>query len=133
MLFELFTAYPPTVNNYYVKTHRNVHISSKGKKFADQLAKDAAEQIGGMPMITEKVAIDIIAYVPDLRKRDMDNILKPIFDSMTRAGLWEDDSLVDQIRVYRGAKTPGGSLYISVSEAAFTIPLGMHHIIHAGE
>ena len=48
MIFELYTAYPPSVNNYYVKTQRGVFISQKGKKFRDQLIMDAHEQLDGM-------------------------------------------------------------------------------------
>lgn len=133
MIFELYTGYPPTVNNYYVKTQRGLFISAKGRKFRDQLVQDALEQLSGMPPIDGKVRVDIVFWVPDLRKRDLDNLLKPLFDAITQAKLWNDDSQIDQVCVYRGSKVFGGKTYIRVSEAAPIIPDGCESLIDSGE
>jgi crossover junction endodeoxyribonuclease RusA len=133
MFFELYTEYPPTVNNYYVKTQRGVFISEKGRKFRDSLIRDAMEQLGSMPSISGKVRVEIVAWAPDKRKRDLDNIKKPLFDAMTHAGLWDDDSLIDQDFTYRGDTVPGGRLYIKVSEAAPCIPAGMENLLDSGD
>ena len=45
----------------------------------------------------EKVAITIAAFPPDRRRRDLDNILKCLFDSLQHAGVFEDDSQIKQI------------------------------------
>ncbi|QVJ07732.1 putative holliday junction resolvase [Vibrio phage vB_ValP_VA-RY-3] len=134
MICELYTDFPPSVNNYYVKTQRGLFISQKGRKFRDQLIKDAHEQLGGMDPIECKVRIDVVAWVPDNRKRDLDNLVKPIQDAISHAHIWGDDSQVDQLVVYRGEKAaPNGALYIRISEAAPCIPRGMEHLIDSGE
>lgn len=134
MICELYTDFPPSVNNYYVKTQRGLFISQKGRKFRDQLVKDAHEQLGGMDPIECKVRIDVVAWVPDNRKRDLDNLVKPIQDAISHAHIWGDDSQVDQLVVYRGEKAaPNGALYIRISEAAPCIPRGMEHLIDSGE
>ena len=134
MIFELYTAYPPSINNYYVKTQRGVFISQKGKKFRAQLMKDAHEQLGGMIPLTEKLRLEIVMWVPDNRARDQDNILKPIQDAMIHANLIVDDSQFNQTFVYRGEKVPPeGALYIRVSHAAPCIPKGMEHLLDTGE
>lgn len=134
MIFELYTSYPPSVNNYYVKTQRGVFISQKGRKFRDQLIQDAFEQLGGMITVSDRVRLEIVAWVPDNRKRDLDNILKPIQDAMLHAKLLVDDSQIDQTFVYRGVKVaPAGNLYIRVSEAAPCIPKGMEHLLDSGD
>lgn len=134
MICELYTSYPPTINTYYTRTQRGLFISTKGRKFRDELIKDFHEQLGGMSKITGKVRIDVIAWVPDNRVRDLDNIMKPVMDAMTHAGFWEDDCQVDQMCVYRGAKvSPKGACYIRVSEAAPIIPHGMESLLDSGE
>ena len=134
MIFELYTAYPPSINNYYVKTQRGVFISQKGKKFRAQLIKDAHEQLGGMIPLTERLRLEVVMCVPDNRARDQDNILKPIQDAMIHANLMVDDSQIDQTFVYRGVKMPPeGALYIRVSHAAPCIPKGMEHLLDSGE
>ena len=134
MIFELYTSYPPSINNYYVKTQRGVFISQKGKKFRAQLIKDAHEQLGGMIPLTERLRLEVVMWVPDNRARDQDNILKPIQDAMIHANLMVDDSQIDQTFVYRGVKMPPeGALYIRVSHAAPCIPKGMEHLLDSGE
>lgn len=134
MIFELYTAYPPSINNYYVKTQKGVFISQKGRKFRDQLIADAYEQLGGMIPLTERVRLEVVAWVPDNRARDLDNLLKPIQDAMLCAKLLVDDSQIDQTFIYRGAKVPpNGLLYIRVSEAAPCIPKGMEHLLDSGD
>lgn len=135
MFCELFTGYPPTVNSYYKHTRWGVRLSDKGKTYRERLSKDVNEQLSGMETIACQVQVDIIGYVPDLRRRDIDNILKSLFDALSQAGVWVDDCQVDQLHVYRGAvdKANNGSLYVRISEAAPVIPLGMHHLLDNGE
>lgn len=35
--------------------------------------------------------VEILAYPPDKRKRDLDNIKKALFDALQNVGLFEDD------------------------------------------
>ena len=39
--------------------------------------------------------------MPDRRKRDLDNLHKGILDGLTHAGVWKDDSQIDDLRIYR--------------------------------
>lgn len=129
MIFELYTAYPPSVNNYYVKTQRGIFISQKGKKFRSELLDSVHEQLAGFEPISGKVCMTVVAFVPDRRVRDMDNIQKPLLDAMTKAELWDDDCQVDQIFVYRGAVHKGGMVYIRVDEGGPIIPVGSERLV----
>lgn len=134
MICEIYTSYPPSVNNYYVRTQRGMYISEKGRKFRDALMEDCHNQLNGMDKISGKVRVDVIAWSPDKRKRDLDNLVKPIQDALTHAGIWVDDCQVDQLCVYRGnVVSPNGALYIRISEAAPSIPRGMEHLLDSGE
>ena len=133
MICELYTSYPPTVNNYYVKTQRGVFISQKGKKFRTEVLKDVLEQLNGMPPITGRIRVDIVFWPPDKRQRDEDNIKKGLYDALTHANVWLDDSQIDQSFSYRGEPVFGGRLYIKVREAGPLIPQGMEHLIESGE
>lgn len=133
MICELYTSYPPTVNNYYVKTQRGVFISQKGKKFREEVVKDVLEQLGGMPPIEGRIRVEIVFWPPDNRARDEDNIKKGLYDALTHAKVWIDDSQIDQSFSYRGEKVFGGRLYIKVSEAGPLIPMGMEHLLDSGE
>ena len=122
--YELYLPFPPTVNNYYVKTKRGVFISSKGKLFRQQAAESVLQQLGDPPVITERMLVEVVLYPPDMRKRDLDNYMKALLDSLTCCNLWEDDSLVDQLFNYRGAKTPGGQVFMRITPAGPVLPVG---------
>lgn len=129
MIAELYTDYPPSVNNYYVRTQRGMFISSKGKKFRDSVMRDVNQQLQGMEPIEETVNITMIFYVPDGRRRDLDNCIKPLFDALTLADVWGDDCQVVQLSVFRGEiSRPDGKTYIRIDEGGPRIPLGMEHL-----
>ena len=56
------------------------------------------------------------AFPPDKRCRDLDNILKAIFDALVTSGLMGDDEQIDDIRVIRGDVVKGGVVKIKVFE-----------------
>ncbi len=106
-IFEVTLPWPPTVNTYWrhkvVGRLATVYVSGVGKiyrKAVNNLVMEAAmvqrylKQAGPLRVVIE-------AFPPDRRKRDLDNILKSLLDSLTHAGVWEDDSQIDDLRIYR--------------------------------
>lgn len=122
MLYELYLPFPPTVNSYYVKHGKGVYISNKGRKFRDETAEAVIEQLPGVH-IDEPFLIEIVLFPPDRRKRDQDNYNKAILDSLTKSGLWEDDSLAYQVFNYKGAVCPGGITFVRISDAGPILPV----------
>tara|TARA_R110000744_G_C19371578_1_gene562730 strand:+ start:26802 stop:27212 length:411 start_codon:yes stop_codon:yes gene_type:complete len=130
MNYEIFLPFPPTVNNYYVKTKRGVFISMKGKAFRAAVADAVNEQLPGV-YIDEKMLVEVILYPPDKRKRDVDNYSKALMDALTECGLWEDDSLIDQTFIYRGEVFNGeagnrksGMVYMRIVDAGPIMRIG---------
>jgi crossover junction endodeoxyribonuclease RusA len=64
--------------------------------------------------LTERLSVTITANPPDLRKRDLDNLLKQTLDALQHAGIFKDDSQIDQILIRRGIKTTNGNLEVSI-------------------
>ena len=91
------------------------YISDKGQKYR----KDVQQIIRQLKLdifTKSRLRIKVIADVPDSRRRDLDNILKGLLDSLIHAGFAEDDEQFDDIRVIRGVKVPGGRLGIKITE-----------------
>ena len=63
-----------------------------------------------------RIEVYIDAYPPDKRKRDIDNILKPILDCLTDAAIWDDDSQVDVLRIRRMEIAKPGYVRVYISE-----------------
>jgi len=54
------------------------------------------------------------AFPPDRRRRDLDNIQKPVLDALEHAGVYEDDSQVDLLITRRGPVSDGGSIRVQI-------------------
>jgi crossover junction endodeoxyribonuclease RusA len=64
---------------------------------------------------TGSLCVEIEAWRPDQRRRDLDNLLKATLDGLAHAGVFEDDSQIVDLRIY-WAKELGGMLKVKVSE-----------------
>ncbi len=75
-------------------------ISKKGREWMKLAVHEAKAQSVGW-FVNGPCAISIKAYMPDKRRRDIDNLAKGIFDAITHSGIWKDDSQVDDMRITR--------------------------------
>jgi crossover junction endodeoxyribonuclease RusA len=110
--------WPPTVNTYWRSTYKHgggvkVLLSEKGRKYKESANIELLKQ-GVKRGITGRVEVLIEAYPPDYRKRDLDNILKPLLDVMEDYGVFENDEQIDVLMVRRRKK--GGYVEVHVSE-----------------
>ena len=85
-------------------------MSEKGIQYRDAVGK-ALQDENLNAGLANHVMVEIEAYMPDKRRRDLDNVLKALLDSLTHGGLWGDDDQVDDLRIYR-ARDDAGKLVI---------------------
>lgn len=109
-MIELVLPFPPSVNQYYAVVHGRKVLSAKGRQYREAVASLALEnhwpRMGSVPL-----EVRIEAWMPDKRRRDLDNILKAALDSLTHAGVYADDSQIDKLSIER-APSVGGMLKI---------------------
>ena len=63
--------------------------------------------------ITGPIKVEIIAYRPDNRKRDLDNLLKAVLDGMEKGMIYEDDAQIKDLSI-KWADTIGGMLKVKI-------------------
>jgi crossover junction endodeoxyribonuclease RusA len=56
------------------------------------------------------------AFPPDRRRRDLDNLQKPLLDALQHAGVYEDDSQVDLLLSRRRERRDGGQVVVTISD-----------------
>ena len=92
-MVEFSVPYPPSANRIWRQGKGRLH---KSKEYQDWLALSAWEmraQLGPKQVITQPFKLELRVNRPDKRKRDLDNLLKPILDLIGHYGLIENDSL----------------------------------------
>ena len=115
MKYEL--PYPPTMNTYWRHCNGRHFISAKGKKFREDTVLTVMEE--GKPITQEgAVELEIFLWHPDRRKRDIDNVLKPILDALQAAGVYKDDQQVSRLEITRCGTADGGKCIVHVKTAS---------------
>ena len=113
-MIEVTLPWPPSVNHYWRSYRGTVVVSEAGRKYRKAVAEQVFLQSRGKSTIG-KLKVTIEAWRPDNRRRDLDNLLKAVLDSMSHAGLYIDDSLIVDLRIYWATEI-GGMLKIKIEE-----------------
>ena len=120
--------WPPSVNHYWrsVRIGRAVRvlISKAGRQYRKAVAAAVRERWPGLSVPTShRLSVRISAVSPDRRSRDLDNLPKALFDALTHAGVWVDDSQIDFYSIERRGFARGGwvDLKIEVLNDATTL------------
>jgi crossover junction endodeoxyribonuclease RusA len=113
--------FPPSVNHYWRTVTRpmkggkrrpTVLVSDEGKAYQKAVFY---ELIGDRNCVGDgRIALYIGLQMPDHRRRDVDNYLKSLLDSLTYARVWNDDSQIDLLTIERGQVKAPGSVKIEI-------------------
>jgi crossover junction endodeoxyribonuclease RusA len=114
-MIELTLPWPPTVNTYWRNINGRTIISAKGREYRKVVADQVLIQ-RGVKHLDYALQVTIAAYRPDRRRRDLDNLLKAILDSLTHAGVMEDDCLIVDLRIYWEGDV-GGMVKVTIEGA----------------
>lgn len=103
---------PPSNNNFYTVSRGRKILSAAARMWRDsvvpKICRDLAMQQEWVPICSpEQCMVTIHFTPPDRRRRDIDGVIKHALDAMTRAGVYEDDSLVSRLYVVRHPASKG--------------------------
>ena len=101
--------WPPSVNRYWRPWRGRMVISKEGRAYRNAVAVICAKFEQFSP--DTRLRVEIKAYPPDRRRRDLDNILKAILDAL-EGHVYPDDSQVDDLRVVRHNRTDDGAVEV---------------------
>lgn len=112
-MIELSLPYPPTINTYWRRVGARTLISKRGRQYRAEVGAIAKN---GSQRLTGRLRVHIEVSPPDKRKRDIDNLPKALLDALTHAGVWVDDSQIDDLRIMRCEVSKPGKALVRIYE-----------------
>lgn len=105
---------PPTWNHAYGQRGSRKYIKESGRQFKQAVAEIVAD--AGHKTIEGRVALFASIYPKDRRRQDLDNRSKLLCDALTSAGVWLDDSQIDELHLIRREVVKGGMVKVVITE-----------------
>jgi len=105
--------YPPSVNTYWRANGKRRFISKAGVEFKhavqEYVINNSIPKLG-----SARLRMDIVIRPRSRRVFDIDNLLKAILDALMNAGVYDDDSQVDDLHITRGDPCPNGACLVVI-------------------
>jgi len=102
-------------------TNHSHHYGS-GRKFLSKKTKEFREKVQEIVIdakcgkIEGRIAVFYAFYPPDKRRRDIDNLIKQLFDALVIAGVMKDDCQVTDLHVRKIGYEKGGSVLVTIEK-----------------
>lgn len=119
---KLILPFPPSVNGYWRAPNKGASIgkylvSERGRKYQAETYAMVIEQLHRIPKpITGNVSVSVVLFPPSKVRRDLDNYFKALFDALTKANVWADDSQIKKLNAEWGPVVKGGRVELVIDE-----------------
>lgn len=101
---KLTLPWPITVNHYWITRGKRRFLSAEAQAFRAEVGYIARPYLHWFG--DSRLSVHIDCYAPDRRKRDLDNLIKSIQDSLQHACVFNDDNQIDRLSIWRHYPTP---------------------------
>lgn len=107
--------YPPSGNHMWKHTRNGRHFLTQEARDYYQLVSQVVALSKQNVRLTGKLHVECDIYPPDNRRRDLDNCFKVVGDSLTRAGVWKDDTQINRLVLERMETVKNGLVAIRIA------------------
>lgn len=105
--------WPPSINHYYRNFNGRTIISKEGREYRDIVMAT----VRGSKKMLGRLSMKMDLYPPDLRRRDIDNVQKALWDALQHGGVYQDDSQIKHFEVdMREPMPPHGTVIVHLTE-----------------
>jgi len=113
--YEFSMPYPPSVGSMWRAFRGRFILSKKGRDYR-ALALEHIASIGlSNEQLPHRLSLSMIINPPTLRKYDIDNFCKALFDALTHSGFWIDDEQIYKLTIEKGEKVKGGRVDLKIN------------------
>lgn len=115
MSYEFEMPWPPSVGSCWRAYNNRFILSKRGRDYR----KDAIAKLKELGLfdegISSTVSVSLVLNPPTLRRYDIDNFNKALFDALSHGNFWLDDEQVTSLTIKKGVKTKGGNVMVTVN------------------
>ena len=105
--------YAPSVNTYWRRGRFATYLSPQGREYKKAVAEYVVEY--KVPKLGDaRLKMTLIIRPRSKRIFDIDNLAKSVLDSLCEAGVYDDDSQVDELHILRGEPIKGGRIVVTI-------------------
>lgn len=106
----------PTINHYYGvrRTGRSRYMTKDGLAYRKAIVDIVAE--AGHATMEGRIALFVAIHPANRCRQDIDNRIKSLADALTHAGVWLDDSQIDDLHIVRREVIKGGLIKVVITE-----------------
>jgi len=113
--YEFTMPWPPSVNHWHQPCRGRI-IKGSAARYYEHAAVNYLMNIGvAGERIESQLSVSIVLMPPTNARYDIDNRTKGIFDSLSAACFWVDDSQVKKLTIEKGNKVKGGLVSIAIN------------------
>ncbi len=113
---------PRSTNHIYKFFRSRMYMTAEGRALKRSYQLQAKLQFGNKSIITNPLALKIILFFNDKRKRDIDNYNKILLDSMSGI-VYEDDVQIQTLTIAKQYDKKQPRIEITIDETAEGIKL----------
>ena len=114
MTLQFDLPYPPSVNHYWRRVGARTLISRQGRAFRESVCSLLA--LRRLHPLDGWLKVHLQIFPPDRRRRDVDNIQKPVLDALQHAGVYHDDFQIVSLITDRMQPVQDGRLEVSITQ-----------------
>lgn len=94
-----------------------VLISAKGRGYRQSVCAFCLDVKNDFTWpLTGRLEVQVVLRRMDKRSYDIENFTKALLDALEHAGVYKNDSQIDQLHIIRGPVVPNGSCKVSIKE-----------------
>ena len=93
-----------------------MYIKPQGKTFRRNVAMYLMIHGLAKEPLTGPIRMLVEWFPPDKRRRDGDNILKGLQDALQYAGVYKDDTQIEDLRLVKRSVLKGGKVTVAIEE-----------------
>jgi crossover junction endodeoxyribonuclease RusA len=114
MSYKFEMPWPPSVGSCWRVFRNRMILSKRGREYRVQ-AIDKLKELGlYKELLSGELSVSLVLNPPTLRRYDIDNFNKALFDALSHGEFWFDDEQVISLNIKKGVKTKGGNVELIV-------------------